>query len=624
LTERSRLDRREPLALAGVAAVLTAATYLHYGYAYGGWPGTAMLDFVLRVNGELQRDWQTDQPAPHFAVTHFLALFPDSWLEGAVLALWIAGLLVLWGAFALLVRSLGGGHLAALGAGLVAIPTGFGGIGWSEPLFGSMYPSQSAFAVSVAALAAAVRGRSAAAAVLVGIAMLLHPSAGALAVPLVGVALVSIVGWSRRHAIRFLVPLAVLGIPAVLPIAIGQGQPSSLSTRERFELLALVRQPHHVLFSRFEGYEYLQTTLWGLLGVVAIVLLRHRREALALAVAGVAALVGLGMGALASAAEAPLLLLQAQLGRLSPFVVLIGIVAGSVALVRAGGLLGLGGLFAAPLLAPAVANSVSDESVSVSGVEAGLLLAVLAVALAVEPVRREVRGLATVVIAAGAAGLLLAIAVGMDSYRTTTLGAVLDPSTVLLALVLGAAGVAAVVLGRSRIAVADGAAFAAVLFLANGAALLRADGYNVGLDEMEADWRAIAAVAREVSAPEDVILTPPHGSGFRFHSHRAVVVEFGSFRYDSEDVNWARRIADATGDPRTVDPDFGGDAYDRNALLAEAYDRRVESSSLPVCRYGAAYVVAQTPVAVPAWLEPVAANDSYELLRVKPGACQAS
>ena len=621
MIDHVRLDRREPLALAAVAAALTAATYLHYGYAFGGWPGTAMLDFVLRVNGELQNDWQTDQPAPHFAITYFLSLFPESWLEGVVLVVWIAGLLVLWGAFALLCRSLGGGHLVALGAGLVAIPTAFGGIGWSEPLFGSMYPSQSAFAFSVAALAAAVRGRSATAAVLVGVAMLLHPSAGALAVPLVGVALVAIVGWSRREAIRFLVPLALLAIPALTPIVIGQGSASSLSTRERFELLALVRQPHHVLYSRFEGYEYLQTSLWGLLGVAGIFLLRHRREAFALAVAGTTALIGLGIGAIASAAEAPLLLLQAQLGRLSPFVVLIGILAGAVALVRAGGLLGLGALFATPLLAAAIANSIADESVSVSGVEAGLLLAVLAVALAVEPVRGEVKGLVPVVVAAAAAGLLLAVASGVDNYRTATLGDVFDAATILLALVLAVATAAAAVLGGRRVAVGAGAAFAAVLIVANAAALVRADAYDVELDQGEADWRAIAAVARRVSGPDEVVLTPPHGSGFRFHSHRAVVVEFGSFRYDSEDVNWARRIADSTGDPRTVDPGFDGDAYDRNALLAETYDRQVESSRLPVCRYGVSYVVAQTPVAVPEWLEPVAANDTYELLRVKSGAC---
>ena len=384
---------RSAVALAAVTGALTVATYLYYGYAYAGWPGTAMLDFVLRVNGELQTDWQTDQPAPHYFITHLLALVPGSWLESVVLTLWILGLLVLWGGFAEMCRGLGASRLVALGAGLVAIPTGFGGIGWSEPIFGSMYPSQTAFAFSVAALAAALFSRSALAGLLLGFAMLAHPSAGTLAVPVVAVVLVAMVGRTWRGAARFGVPLVTLAVPALVPIVVGQGSPSTLSARERFELLAIVRQPHHVLYSEFGGYEYARTVLWGSLGLVAVALLWRCRRARALAAGGLIALVGLAIGGVASELERPLLLLQAQLGRLSPFVVLVGVVAGAAALARVAGAWAAAALFTIAVIAHPIANGLSGSLVSVSGVAALLLLlALVAAALASRHASRQVAG----------------------------------------------------------------------------------------------------------------------------------------------------------------------------------------------------------------------------------------
>jgi hypothetical protein len=169
--------------------------------------------------------------------------------------------------------------------------------------------------------------------------------------------------------------------------------------------------------------------------------------------------------------------------------------------------------------------------------------------------------------------------------------------------------------------VAQGGVVLAVLLLANGVALAKAEAFISAPDPAARDWRQIAAVTRAVTEPEDVILTPPQNSGFRFFSHRPVVVEFGSFRYDSEDVNWARRIADVTGDPRTVDPRFGTDVAARNELMAEAYDRQVERSRGAICEYAVDYVVAEAPVAEPQWLVRVAANATYALLRVKSDAC---
>ncbi len=623
------------ISLAAVSATLTTATYLYFGYTYGTWPGTAMLDFVLRAKGELANDWQTDQPAPHWAVTHFLALFPESWLEPLVLLLWIVGLVVLWAGFAEICRALGTARLVALGAGLVAVPTAFGGIGWSEPLFGSMYPQQTAFAFSVAALAAALFGRCALAGVLVGTAMLVHPSVGALSVPIAAVALIVIVGWSWRAAARFTVPLLLLAAPALMPIASSQGSRSSLSARERFELIAIVRQPHHVLYSHFGGYEYTRTVLWACLGAAGAALLWSRRPVRALAASAVAAVVGLAVGGAVSAAEAPLLLVQAQLGRLSPYVVLVGVVIGAAALARDAGGWGAAVLFATAFMAQPIANGLSGSLVSVSGVAAGVLLVALGLAVALERGLLHLRGERPVrwLAAAGllSATLLVAFAVSAASYRTTTVRdgftAVLTPGTVLVCAVVFLAAVIAsrslegtVFASRPRQSLVQGAVLAA-LVTANAAVLVRADAYIPGVDPADRAWRNIAAVTRASTKPTDVIMTPPQNSGFRFLSHRAVVVEFGSFRYDSEDVNWARRMADTTGDPRTVDPGFGTNVYARNALIASSYDRNVEHTRVPICRYGASYVVAEAPAAVPAWLVRVAANSRYVLLRVKPGAC---
>jgi hypothetical protein len=637
-TPRRSRSIGDTVTLPAVAGALTVATYLYYGYTYAGWPGTAMLDFVLRVNGELQTDWQTDQPAPHFFVTHLLALAPGSWLEGVVLTLWIVGLLVLWGGFAEMCRALGASRFVALGAGLVAIPTGFGGFGWSEPIFGSMYPSQTAFAFSVAALPAALFGRRALAGALVGLAMLAHPSAGALAVPVVAVVLVATVGWTWRGAARFTIPLVALAVPALAPIVVGQGSPSTLSTRERFELLAIVRQPHHVLYSEFGGYEYARTALWAVLALVAVALLWRCRRARALAAGGVIALLGLAVGGIASELERPLLLLQAQLGRLSPFVVLVGIVAGAAALARVAGSWSAAILFATAIVVHPVANGLSGSLVSVSGVAALVLLVALVTATLVSrQVSRLLDGpIGWGLAALGAAGavLLLAFALMTPSYRTVTARtAVVDllaPATLLVCLALAAIGAGGLALLRTSrvVRVPSGrsvvvAPVLAAVVLANAVALVEADAYVAAQSTADRDWRDIAVTTRFRTAPDDLILTPPQNSGFRFLSHRPVVVEFGSFRYDSEDVNWARRIADATGDPRAVDPDFGTDVFARNALMREAYDRNIERSRLPICRYDVSYVVAEIPVSVPPWLERVAANETYALLRVRPGACSS-
>jgi hypothetical protein len=228
--------------------------------------------------------------------------------------------------------------------------------------------------------------------------------------------------------------------------------------------------------------------------------------------------------------------------------------------------------------------------------------------------------------------LLLTFALMTPSYRTVTartaVADLLTPQAFLVCLVIATTVAGTLFLLRTsrlvRLARPGSIVVATVLgavLLANAIALVGADAYVASPSRSDRDWRDIAATTRALTAPDDLVLTPPQNSGFRFLAHRPVVVEFGSFRYDSEDVNWARRIADATGDPRTVDPDFGTDVFARNALMREAYDRNVERSRVPICRYRVSHVVAEIPISVPSWLERVAANETYALLRVRPGAC---
>ena len=623
----------QALSLAGVACALTTATYLYFGYIFGAWPSTALLDFVVRIKGELRNDWQTtNQPAPHWVMAHFLALFPDSWLRGAVFAVSLLGFLVLWAGLAEICRALDVDRVGALAIGLVAVPTAFGGIGVSDPIFQTMYPNQTAFAFSVAGLGAALWRRPLLAGAFAGAGVLVHPSAGALGVPVVAAAAFGMLGWSWRAAARFVVPVVLLALPAVVPVVVDQGPPSHLSTRARFELLAVVRQPHHVLYGDFPSYEYVRTALWIGLAAVATALLWRRRPARALALAGAVAIAGILVGAMASVEKGPLIIVQAELPRLSPYLVLVGIVVAGAAVIRLAGYWGAALLGAIPVVVHAVASGVPRTWMSVSGAEAVLVLVVLAASLVVRRVavaRLEVWLLALAVVTAA---LLFAFAVTSTSYLNLTphlalleLRARRSLGLASLLALLGAATCVAVAArffsgrGSLRLVVAIAAVVAVVG--ANAAALVRAEAYGTPLSPDDAAWRQIAAATRSVSQPSDIVLTPPQNSGFRFFAQRPVVVEFGSFRYDAQDVHWAQRIADATGDPRTVSPSFGTDVAARNRLIADDYDRHVERSRLPICRYHVAFVVAQAPVHVPPWLVRVTANRFYTLLRVKHDAC---
>jgi hypothetical protein len=77
-------------------------------------------------------------------------------------------------------------------------------------------------------------------------------------------------------------------------------------------------------------------------------------------------------------------------------------------------------------------------------------------------------------------------------------------------------------------------------------------------------------------------------------------------------------------DPQALDPKLGTDVFERLRVLAGSYDQTVATSSKPICRYKAKFVVARrSPNASrPRWLIEAYQNDDYVLFRVAPGTCR--
>src|SRR3954470_22855852 len=322
LVRLRRFARRNAPA-AAVAGALSVATWLYYGYRWKVWPQPGFFDHVLRYDGQLHNDWHTSLPPVHWAFVHVLGLVPGDHLESALLVSWIAGIVVLWVGFVALARSLGLSLATTLGAGLIAVATAFGGGGVSETLFGYLYPTAPAFALAVCAIAALVHRRPALAGACLGLATIVHPNLGALSAAVIAPAVLLLPGPRRRLVTRLAVPLAVLAVPPLLLAAIQQAGGGKLSAHQAYELLARVRQPHHMLFSAFPASEYLRTALWLGLAVLGVAVLRRMLAARVAALVCALVLLALAVGALAGQTGTPFLIVQLQLSRLSPFIVLL-------------------------------------------------------------------------------------------------------------------------------------------------------------------------------------------------------------------------------------------------------------------------------------------------------------
>ena len=569
---------RRALPFAAAVAALGFATWLYAGYRYGLWPQPGFLNYVFHYDGTLRNDWSTGLPPYHWVVSKALGLLPESAVEPAVLVLWLAELAILWAAFLGICGALGAPLPVALAAGLVAIPTGLSGVGVSSTLHNYFYPTDLSFALSLAALAIGLHARWLLAGVVAGIAILVHPGVGLLcaAVVLPGLALFR--GLELRRILELGVPAAVLGAPSFLQATAGQVGGSDLSTHDRYELVAIVRLPHHMLYRAFPPIEYTHTVAWLVVGAVALALLvfvARRLEARAVAITVGLVVVMALIGGLASQHGSPLALVQAQTARVTPLIVALGIAAAAAALALRLGAWAAALLVLVFLSAILVSDHVVEPLagtraswVDIEGTEAGLVLVALALIAIVPPLMRRLR------------------------------------------------------VGAPPVLVRIGTAVAALALVAALASLLveRSDRAPVTPPDVLALQDVDTRLA-SVSSPGSVALTPPDQDLSRFYSHRPIVVEFGDFRFGKGDTAWVQRMQDVTENPAVLDPATGTDAPARVTLVAQSYDKVVATSKRPICKYKTPLVVARSTVQPPPWLARLYANQYYQLLEVRPGTC---
>ncbi|MGH3008146.1 MAG: hypothetical protein ACRDLM_01875 [Gaiellaceae bacterium] len=562
-----------------VATGLGIASYTTTGYEYQVWP-QFFLEYVLRYSGRLHGDWATSFASPWWAVTHTLAWVPASLLSAAVFVLWLLSLGGVWLAFAAVCRAFGLSWSSVFGAGLVAASTGFTGLGLSQPVSGFFYPTELSFAFIVGALAAVLYAKPVLVGLFLGLAILVHPDMGVLGVlavlPAHAVA-VQLRPW-RRHvplALALLIPAAPAVYGAFANLALG----SALPEHRRFVLLAQVRAPWHYLYRAFPAAEWLVVGGWALVFVVSLSFLPKDRRWRVLAATAIASVVVCLLGAIASQLGRPLLLVQLQTARLGSLLVLLGIVAAFAALhARLGRWTGAVGVLVF-LLAPPLQSALLGihhlpgrlvTAVSTSSSEAAIVLLVvlgLGWALQHETIGDEVGRRAGAIVFAG---LLAAVA---------------------LTLVMPFQN------ARDR---------------------------DVALSPAQQDWIAVAKAGRSASQPRDVFLVPPAGPDlFALWSFRPVVATFSAYEFGSGDSEWIRRISIITGgDPRVFEPIRGYAAAPAQAELIESdYDHTVATSRRPICAFDVRYVVVESSVAPPSWLERLDATSTWDLYKVKPGTC---
>src|SRR5438874_2342706 len=298
--------RRALLSDVAVVVSLTVATYALLGYDYPAWPQPTVLEYVLHFRGALVNDWFTSLPPPHWMFDHVLAWVPAHALRGTLELLWVVQCGLFWVGFVALRRSIGLSAPAAFAAGLIAIPTGLDGVGSSVALTAYTYPTGLSFALAVCSLAAILAGRLRLAGLAAGGAILFHPELGALAVLLLAPAVLLARGTIRDKALRFLPGVAIVGGASFVEALLTQAGGTSLSAQRRYQLVAVIRHPQHMLYESFPGREYVQTIGWLIVAVIAIALLRGTRAVRTIAAVAATVIVLASAGGIASAAGGPL------------------------------------------------------------------------------------------------------------------------------------------------------------------------------------------------------------------------------------------------------------------------------------------------------------------------------
>lgn len=576
----SAVRRRTGPRLTGIAVpaacvlLLVAVSYAWLGYRYQVSPQGGILAYVLRFDGRLAADWSTDLPPAHWAFTHALGALPPSLLRTAFWVLWLGTMGLLWTAWVMLARTLAVPVATSLAAGLLLLPGQLDGIGATPTLPPYLYPTNTALALILLAVAALVRERLRWCALLTGLAALVHPGVGILGI------LVSapVLGWQARRRPRELGVLAALmalpAAPSLIQAATSQAGGSGLPADRRFDLLVTVRIPYHMLFSKFPTSEWIAFAAACLL--LALGAIRLRRLPQVRMLAAIAALIAvlLVAGGIASVAGGPLALAQLQTARVSPVLVVFGVLLTAAWLTRAAGPWATVILLGAFAIGTGLRTEVRDQ--------------VAAHAASAVPWVTSASLELTVLLPA-------CLAVAVFARRPPRLAA-----------------------GRA-VAVAA-AAVVAVVTLA--LTVDRAATRRSGVDDPP--LHAIAGRAHALTHPSDVILVPPAAENFPVFARRAAVVTFGAgYRFGKGDVEWVHRIEAITGDPHVLDVEpFGADVVGRVRAMTADYERNVRRDRDVLCRYRVRMVVSGNAGALPAWLEPVFRSGGYELSRVAPGTCR--
>ena len=552
---------------------LTVVTYLLGGYQFGAWPQLFPLEHIQHLAGRLPGDWYTSHAAPHWCFDHLAALIPESSLPAAFAIGWVLATLLFWFGFAALAAQLGVPELGILAAGVIGARTFFSGFGTTSLLTPYLYPSQIATAFWMLALVAALRGRTRTAGALAGVVLLVHPQVGVLAV--LSLAAVLLAAEARRRIAGFVVAALIVGGFALVRLVRDLGVSEPIAPALRFDLLAVVRLPHHLIYSMFPRREFAMVAVWLAVAGLAPAKPAFRARGAWAFLAAAGALCA--AGAWASSRGAPLALVELQTARMSAWVPLFAVL-GSASSLTSWGAWGTLALLATPALGETMWSGLK-------GGLPGLGLAGLPSATAQAPI--------------------LAVMITLAALSRRRVAPAASPPE------SGVAGRES----RRPPASPKWLWIAAPVLLVAG--FLAAGWRHPPVHRLDPEWIDIARRAGKLSRPGEVFLTPPDLDGFRFYSGRPIVCDFGNIAHDDL-RGWSERMIAITGDSAVVAPVPRLDVPDRIARIAAAYDRNLAVAGAAIRRYGVAFVVARVPGELPAvWAEPVASNSQYVVYRVR-------
>jgi hypothetical protein len=562
-----------PIRMAAAVVVLSLLSWAWLGYSYGTWPQPGFLTYALRYHGELTADWPTSLPPAHWAITQLFGVLPLSWLEPGVAVLWVTTLAVLWTGWVRLARALALPPAPALAAALLLLPGELDGIGATQTLTPAFYPSYLSVALTVLAIAFIVERRLVAGGLAVGLATLVHPGVGILALAVT----VPVVAWmwraGRARLALLLGAVAALSAPSLVPVLESQAGGATLPAGRRFDLMAEIRTPYHLLFSAFPGAEWVVFGAATVALVFGAIRVRDLRAVRVIAVIGALIALLLLAGGVASALGGPLGLVALQTPRVSPVIVLFGVLLGAAWLWRSAGRAALPTLLAVLLVGIGLKTQIQDQ-VAAHYVTAAAWVTSASIAMV---------------------ALLCACVMAELAARLR-----ISPSGIR----------------RVGIPVTAIAAVLVALAFADHARDRRPDGDRVDLE-------AVAGRARAISSPRDIVLVPPTADEFTFYAHRPTVVTFGYFRPGRGDREWLRRLAAVMGNPHLLDvAPYGADVSSRTRAMSASYQRNLEHDRGLLCRYAVRLVVDGSAAPSPPWLRVVYRHGRYRLSQVAPGLCR--